>query len=135
MTADLLIATEKYGITELRDRLEERFMSDMTLSEACHTLEELKQRQPADDECVIKSACFNLIEMHALTIFGSDLVFLLGKTTLIELLKSNNLNIPDEAYVFWGIWRWGRRQSSMNERSLKDTDVAAYIDDLIILIR
>lgn len=133
ITADLILAAQKCNLQGLEDHLLDRLTEDMTLLQACQIFEELHLRHPMKSP--IKDICFQLMERHAFIVFATDMIFHLSRQTLTLLLASDHLNVPDEAYLFWGIWRWGRRESSMNERSLKDEDVAAYIGDLICHVR
>ncbi|KAG8197607.1 hypothetical protein JTE90_001539 [Oedothorax gibbosus] len=132
VTPDLLVAAEKYGLQSLRDHLEDDLLPNLSVTEACHLLEEY---QPLGDEGLVKAACRQVLERNAFHVFSSDLVFSLGRRSLLCLLTSDDLNVPDESVVFWGVWRWGRRMCSMNGRRMDDETVAGYIEDMLKLLR
>ncbi|XP_054724303.1 uncharacterized protein LOC129234336 [Uloborus diversus] len=134
LSADLIIASEKYGFHDLRETLEDRLLPDLSVTQACRILEELEQRVTPVGNCSIRDVCRSLIQRHALLVFGTDLVLELSKKTMVRLLQSDCLNVPDEAYLFWGIWRWGRMQCSKSNRLLTQESVATFLDELIVLI-
>lgn len=76
-----------------------------------------------------------MIEKNAFRVFSSDLVFVLGRRSLLSLLASDDLNVPDESTLFWGVWRWGRKMCCMNDRRLDEETVAGYIEDMLRLLR
>nr|XP_042913463.1 BTB/POZ domain-containing protein 9-like [Parasteatoda tepidariorum] len=135
VTANLIAAAEKYDLESLRDYLEEMVITDLTIQQACQMLNGFEHELPLTDDCALKTACFTLLESHAYTVFASDSVLNLSKNTLLRLLESDKLNVPDESVVFWGIWRWGIYNSSRSGRSLEDGNVSSYIHDILSLLR
>ncbi|GBN85516.1 hypothetical protein AVEN_185330-1 [Araneus ventricosus] len=135
VTADLLSAAEKFRLTDLRERLEEMALQNLTIGGACHLLESLEMREPLMEDCIVKATCMTVIESHAYVVFSSDLIFTFGKNTLLKLLESCRLNVPDEAVVFWGVWRWGRRYCSQNNRPLTEEALVEVLTDMLVHIR
>ncbi|CAL1279798.1 unnamed protein product [Larinioides sclopetarius] len=135
VTADLLSAAEKFRLTDLRERLEEMALQNLTIEGACHLLESLEMREPLMQDCVVKATCMSVIESHAYVVFSSDLIFTFGKNTLLKLLESCRLNVPDEAVVFWGIWRWGRRYCSQNNRPMTEEALVEVLTDMLVHMR
>ncbi|XP_035207379.1 uncharacterized protein LOC118182165 [Stegodyphus dumicola] len=135
VTADLLVAAERYCLPHLREHLQVQLLPNLTVVQACDIVEGLEYRQQNDENCPVKMACWAKMEKHALRIFVTDLVLHLSRSTLIRLLESDDLNIPDEAYVFWGVWRWGRKLCCKSNRPLTEESVASFLDDLLVLMR
>ncbi|XP_055940213.1 uncharacterized protein LOC129969598 [Argiope bruennichi] len=135
VTADLLRAAERFRLTDFREHLEEYAIQNLTIEGACHLLESLEMHEPLLEDCVVKASCMSIIESHAYVVFSSDLIFTFGKNTLLKLLESCRLNVPDEAVVFWGIWRWGRRYCCQSNRPLTDEALVEVLTDMLIKIR
>lgn len=135
VTGDIVKNSEKFGLIHLKDHIEELAVQNLTIAQACYILEGLEMQQHLVKDCVVKAACMSVIENFAYVVFSSDLVLGFSRIVLLKILESDNLNVPDEAIVFWGIWRWGRRYCSKNDRPLNDDIVAEHIMDMLCCIR